>query len=278
MNDATASTIAQLLFASHTPLNFALIVGEMDAALDKCCSGPRAFVWDCEDVAVFDTDGTRMVLGHSDSPGGGHAGCLTIAVGPSPGCLTPSPLALRHDGLCRLIVDRVQSRHPAGTVLWHQTPQVVTPDLVDALIDALPDATALSAPQPEAEAAAIVVVAPHIRRVPLAPPAAAPCAGNDRPDLPCPQLEQMQRVRDALYPAPEPAGPAAKPSTPMRLAVHTVNATLIVVSLPVGAALMTYTLLRGEDMQLSARVMAVTGTLVGLSHSPLGHQMMAAMV
>ena len=53
------------------------------------------------------------------------------------------------------------------------------------------------------------------------------------------------------------------------------NATLIVVWAPLGAAVMTYAILRGEDMRLSGRLMAMTGTLLALAQSPIGHSMKA---
>jgi hypothetical protein len=95
-------------------------------------------------------------------------------------------------------------------------------------------------------------------------------AANDQPDLPLPHDAELARLRLALYP-PEPVseeGPQY--STQMRLAAHCLNATLILVWSPLGAAVMTYSILRGEDMRLSARTMAVAGTLFALAHSPLG--------
>lgn len=65
---------------------------------------------------------------------------------------------------------------------------------------------------------------------------------------------------------------ASRPTIQLRIAAHTFNTTQIMVSLPVGAAMMTYSVLRGEDIRLSARAMAITDTIVGLTQSPLGHQ------
>ncbi len=57
-------------------------------------------------------------------------------------------------------------------------------------------------------------------------------------------------------------------STPMRLAVHAMNATLILVWLPLGAAAMAYSLVKGEDIRVSGRLMAVTGTFLAFAQSP----------
>jgi len=47
------------------------------------------------------------------------------------------------------------------------------------------------------------------------------------------------------------------------------NATLMVVALPVGAGLMTYGLLRGENLRLSARAVALIGAAIGVLQSPV---------
>ena len=61
----------------------------------------------------------------------------------------------------------------------------------------------------------------------------------------------------------------------MRLAAHAMNATLIVVWLPLGAAVMTYSLLKGEDIRLTSRLMVLTGCVGALSQSPLAQQLAA---
>ena len=53
------------------------------------------------------------------------------------------------------------------------------------------------------------------------------------------------------------------------------NATLILVWAPLGAAVMTYSVLRGENMRLSARMMAVAGTIFALANSPVGQTVAA---
>lgn len=134
-----------------------------------------------------------------------------------------------------------------------------------------------TAPQPVAprRAARKIDVKQAIR-----PSAAVTDAANDKPDLPLPKSAELARLREALYPveAEAEAQAAEKPvhSTQMRLAAHAMNATLIVVYAPLGAAVMTYSLLRGEDIRLSGRVMALVGTFFALAQTPMG-QTVAAM-
>jgi hypothetical protein len=98
-----------------------------------------------------------------------------------------------------------------------------------------------------------------------APPESALAAepANDRPDLPPTDDDRIARIRAALYAPLDGEEPArAAPSVQMRLAVHAMNGTLIAVAAPVGAAVMTYSLLRGEDMRLTARALTVCGALM----------------
>ena len=58
-----------------------------------------------------------------------------------------------------------------------------------------------------------------------------------------------------------------------RAAVNAMNATVLVFALPVGAALLTMSVLGREDMLFSSRVTAVTGTVVGLANTGLGERL-----
>lgn len=162
-----------------------------------------------------------------------------------------------------------------------------------ALVHTSDQAPAPQAPRP---AVAAPVLAAPIAAVPAAPMTAAPpkragmglfasgaqkhaealpSVANDVPDLPLPQDQALQRLRGALYPAAEEVEEEQRPSTQIRLAAHCLNATLILVYAPLGAAVMTYALLKGEDIRFSARMMAVVGTVVGLAQTPLGQTVKA---
>lgn len=73
---------------------------------------------------------------------------------------------------------------------------------------------------------------------------------------------------------PFPARPRVKAPTPLttRLTAQAFNCSVLAVSMPVGVALMAHSFLKGEDLRLSARAMALTGTAVAfLQGSGLGH-------
>lgn len=72
--------------------------------------------------------------------------------------------------------------------------------------------------------------------------------------------DDLRRIRAHIFgPTDEDLARQARPSVPLRLATHAIGLSLVATALPVGAAMMTYNLLRGEDMQMTARMTTLTG-------------------
>ncbi len=59
----------------------------------------------------------------------------------------------------------------------------------------------------------------------------------------------------------------------MRLAVHAMNATMLVVFMPVGLAAMVSGLRKGENLRFSAQMLALTGLFGAIWRGPLGQQL-----
>ena len=95
---------------------------------------------------------------------------------------------------------------------------------------------------------------------------------NDMPDLPPLQATELDRIRHALYPEDAPGD---TPPLSQRLTIYAVNTTLMLVALPVGAALMTYNILGGEDLKTTARAAALTGAAIGFAQTMLGHYVLS---
>ena len=295
------STIAQLLYPDLQALDFARIVAELDAVLQRMRGNEVEITWDCDDLVTFDVPETRILLAWSETDKRGVGGCLTVSVGPNPA----APVRLSkadHDVMCSRLVERIQGRFAPAGVLWRQVAGPVGSDYVDGLIDVLPDVGGLGLPpidsildtlsRADLHLAELQAKPPHPRSVrapELSRMAMDPVilsdeaahqtlmpgfgeAANDQPDLPLLKSEELARLRGALYPIVEDE---AVYSTQMRLAAHCMNATLILVWAPLGAAVMTYSVLKGENMRLSSRMMAVAGTMFALAHSPVGQTMAA---
>lgn len=266
MPTSKLSTIAQLLCFEDLPVNFAKLVGELDSVLERLRGVPHKVSWDCDDVAVFDLPGTRILLGWTQDPGQRLRGILTLSVGPSP-YPAPDGISPEYNALCSRLVSRVQDQVQAPGVLWHQIDCMMSAEWVDLLIEAMPDLPAL-----EQNGVDLAIQADETPisalRAKLEPEPSV--VANSRPDLPRAQDADLIRLRHALY-ADEGEGY----SVPMRLAVHAMNATLIMVWLPLGVTAMTHGLVKGEDMRLASRLMVLTGTVAALAQSPFGQQVAA---
>ncbi|MDZ4136943.1 MAG: hypothetical protein U1D06_15335 [Paracoccaceae bacterium] len=276
------STIAQILFADRSDLNFAHVVGELDRSLDGVLGQEHSLIWDCDDVAIFDLASTRIILAlvdfpKSDAEGRIYSTCLTVSVGTVPDQVQSSPLSRRHEGLCSVIADKIRGFYTAEAILWQELPHSMTPEMIDQLSERLPGRAGRGTaalmphakpqqdlqPQPEPMPHPTEIVVINMPGI----------VANTLPDLPYFDRDRLTRVRDALYETPDADTANARPTAQIRLAAHAVNATLVVVCLPLGAALFTYSLLRGEDMRMSAQAVALTGLFMGIAQSPVGQQL-----
>lgn len=103
------------------------------------------------------------------------------------------------------------------------------------------------------------------------PRAVWPLAGGQADD-------ELRNLRDRIY-APDADTLAAeqKPSVQLRVATHAISLTLVATALPVGAAMMTYNLLKGEDIKATARLTTLTGlALAVLAGNPQLAQLIGA--
>lgn len=264
MSKVAQSTIAQAIYANPQNCSFVRVVTELEGLLSRLRNNALRTRWDYEDVVVFDIGETRIVLGWSEDQTDGLPACLLVSVGPLPSAVDPA-----HDPsyelLCSRLVERIQTRYMPDAVLWRQLPLAIEPELVDALIDALPPIRDVLGQKDEPEPAPVPRAEPKRIATTLLP-------ANDAPELPKRPESELHRVRAALYPEPEVT---EQETVQMRLAAQAMNATLIVVWMPLGVAAMTYSLMKGEKIGFSARMMAVTGTLIGWSQTPFGQQVVA---
>ncbi len=247
MITSSSSTIAQLLCFQCLPLNVAKLVGEIDKLLHDWLDHPVKARWDSDTVVTFDQPGTRILLGWTPTPGQGISGVLTLSVGPSPMLGRP---VMRPDAkeLCHRLVAAVQPRIHADEVLWHQIACQMSEDWVDLLIDALPDRGPDRGPGR--------IPAPQSNLPRLAP--SPDLAGHPTHDF------AQARLRAAMVQEPP------RLSAPMRLTIHALNATLIMVWGPIGAAAMAHGLLKGENPRLAAHLMVLTGLATTVMHNTQG--------
>ena len=137
MTTSHCGTVAQLVYAHKHQLEFAGIVGDLHALLVRFLGPDLIFEWDCDDIALFDLPTTRIALGWDVRPGKGYGACLTVSVG-GVTKLPLTPFSSAHQEMCSRLVERLHRQFPALAILWHQTDEYLTADLIDRLVEGLP--------------------------------------------------------------------------------------------------------------------------------------------
>lgn len=262
--DTEFSIIAQLVFASDPNIILSNLVQELDAVLQRINCIERHLSWDHDDVAIFDMPGTRIILALISAPRAGVAKSLTVSVGPS--ALKGEALPkLNHANLCTRLVERLQVRLGADGIIWHDSSELVEPDLIDAL-SAQPTTGSRGACKSHPIFASVseLTIDEILMRSTGSSVRRDLQPSNDVPDLPPRHHDaELCRLRYALYPAEIPVARSTQNSPQMRLAIYTMNATLIAVALPVGVAMLTHSLIKGDNLR--ATTGALVGTGLGLS-------------
>lgn len=299
-------------------VNYVRIVTEMEQVLARLKPDQLTTTWDCDDLVFFDLKETRIGMATTDFDGARQGSCLTVSVGPRPGIEPSREDTGYDVLCSRIVERLESRFMPIAVLWTQTDAEVtadlidaLSDDLplqakelppVEGLVDDLWQTAdrnevaqgttrmigMVARPEPSADLAhltpAAADAAPQPVPVPKKPAKVislrqAPAA-NDMPPAAMPRSAELARLRDALYAAAEETAAAegAPMSNQMRLAVHALNATLIVVWLPLGAAAMSYSLLRGENLRVSGRLMALTGTLLAFSQLPLVQSVAAAVI
>lgn len=120
-------------------------------------------------------------------------------------------------------------------------------------------------PQPEAPAPAPATAAPEPQGRRIRHLTAADIAPLPPEPVHDPLRDRLHAARDALYTVhPDDPPPLREVGLAERLTVQALTAILFIVSWPVGIALAAINLLRGEDLRLTARTVAMVGTATAL--------------
>lgn len=232
------SSIAELVFFLDPKLNFPRLVAAVQQGLPATAHARMHGT----DQWIAEVNDSIVTLALIDAPRRGVAVCLTLSVGRRDGA--QAPLATIHL-LAETLLDCLQAKVCADQVRWLR--RCVTRPSRQAPRRILPRPAALPN---------------HLSLV----------SANIQPDLPPIAVDaDLHRLRAALYAEQLPLSLPAR-SGQMRLAIHAMNATLIVVALPVGVALLTYSLLRGDNLRATTGALVATGLAnVVLQTSPFAH-------
>ncbi|NDV01147.1 hypothetical protein [Pseudoroseicyclus tamaricis] len=262
------SKVAQLLYYRSTALEFRAVAEALLHVLERQ-TGNLASVEMSTRHAVFALPDLTVTLRYSGAITGPWQSAMTIWLDGAPEREDGSACATPHLGSLRgLLISTITAGNAPDRVIRHEMTGPATEEHLESLHDALVTAPSFD----RRRDTAVVPMRPAMpqgtsRRSgdddgPAAPGARVMITpANEEPDVNVASLRKAGELREALYTAEVDQG---QPSKVLRLAAHTINASVMVIALPVGASLMVYSCLRGEDLTLSARTMAVTGMAVGL--------------
>jgi hypothetical protein len=266
------TTIGQLFYPARPSLNFSRLVADLDAALAGCGANERRTTLERDGVAVIDAGASRIAVALTENLDAAGATAITLTVGFGPDEGGDARLARRQSVLARIIADRLSARSAPTETIWSESQEIATPEFLERSVEDLAlrrrakrDDAAERARLRESRPVhfidsediprlvARVDATLDARRTGWDGTAALACDS----DLPLVDLLGFDEV----------AAEAKPPSSALRLAAHLIDATLMVVLLPVGAAMMIYSLTRGANLNTSARALAVTGVAISVAHS-----------
>ncbi len=212
MRDIGGSMISMMVYADAPAPNFMRIVSEVDRQLERDIDEDYQLTLASDSVAWFDFGDRRLLVGLSDAFADDGASCLVVAVAANP----------EMDVVGSLDNDRARLSGLCGQVIAALHRFCPTSSLLCQRSDLPLDADFLDA------FFGIDLMA-----------AGTSLARDTMP----------QRPRDDAKPLRARAEP--QPELAQRITAHAFNCSVLAVSVPVGAALMAHSFVRGEDLRLS---------------------------
>ena len=131
------STVAQLLFAVDSKVDFGRITCELEGVLSCQRDYVVKAALETANIVVFSMTECRILLSLSQVSGDGFGSCLCVSVGPSDRSESDrddEQLEL----LCSRLVERSQNRYGSVAVVWRHVLGTVNAELVNALNERLP--------------------------------------------------------------------------------------------------------------------------------------------
>ncbi len=273
MSDPKSATLVQLLVADALALNFTMVVRRAQVALASDRHSIISMQWEDDDIATFDLGRFTLTLALTDELPGRYSLCLTIAASEHASDLRS---ATARRALCQRLIEALRLDDHQVQSIWHDCDGPVTSDTIDRHVMRLPAVLALRKPAGQVDQLDRLMTRMtdemHSDDLPAPMNFARPYDTNvDTGPAEGSGTEAQMRTLLHRKP-PQPGLPVL--STPMRLAVHAMNTSLMAVAMPLGLALAAASVLRGEDMRLSASIVAVTGAFQAASQTEFGHALL----
>jgi hypothetical protein len=269
-DDAMADRVTMLLKRLSLPVERRLTDGNSGVSLRT--AGPEIVIHATDAPLAASAiarlrrpDGTDRRLGRRRLEQ--HVAHLTLRLADVPGqtrlVLSPAQRA----ALAQRLVRHLMQTDPADLVVWHADDTLYTPDEFRRyLVPGIAPRNAKVLPPitddgPE-----------HFDRLDIR---LSNAIANALPDLPNRVSDGNEALR-AIFAAVSTSAPREKlaridlvepdedDSLAGKLSIYVLNGTIMVMNFPIGMGLLTYNILRGGDMKVTARAMALTGAALGL--------------
>jgi hypothetical protein len=237
----TYGSVVAMEFRTRPSVDFKHIVEEFDTAFQMVDARSRSLSWDCDDIAIIDRDDLRVALGWLPANEADKRWHLIIAVGVPPQIEAESIDigSLRY--LASAIAERTQDYLPFSAVMHGEATQPISADLIDIVFELVrhdgpaTDATVSrqSTPLQDEAGADAPETTMHDSGV------TAFKEGTGSPTMKAGELfDQIQESLGVYITDP------AEPTDARRLSIHGLALGMCVLAPPVGAGMLTYTLLR----------------------------------
>jgi hypothetical protein len=232
-----------------------------------------------------------------------HRATISLSVDPKP---EEGRYVLSVDqclALCHRLVRQVLAVHPGELVFWHPNEMIFTVEEFSELSEI---ARPVQPRRPRVEATQVQELkarrpSPLDLRMPVdtvdsgstfvqprrpvftteAPVLAAPPIGELAPiaggieDRVASRMSQLRHALTEVAPrlsAENTTFVMNEKTLPSRLSVYVLNTTVMLLAFPVGMGLLTYNILKGESMNVTARALALTGTGLGFNEVDSTHR------
>jgi hypothetical protein len=287
MTQFARSTIAALCFAQPTKIDFQTLKRELGDAFAQSQKGSYRITAEYDDFIIYDLAGGRVCLGHIDfredlsapTPADLPAEGLIVSVGGGPDMAEDGPIYRNREDLCRGLAREIDRAAPSDRLLVFDRDEMVDSEVYDRLVDLVHQLVSI---RTEREPEPVHPAHPEPRSATMARPTPRPT----HPAMAADRLSDMQqkqdteRLRAALFAEAEEEEIERQiaQSLTRRLAIYTMNSSVILLSAPIGMAALTYCVLGRESERVPARALALTGTVMGLMHAGIGVPVLSHLV
>lgn len=127
-SDVGPLPLVQVFFARPIPFNFAQVVSDLRAMLDRCSPDTLLACWDQDDLVTLDLGHLRVIVNCGETEISGGAAHLTLGLTQT-GAGSLNIVQLK--AIAKVLVRRLEARHRIDTVVWAETLAPLTAEAME---------------------------------------------------------------------------------------------------------------------------------------------------